>query len=535
MTDNLSNSFKIVLKRQSGDKYEIKSTPLQDDSMLTQSLDFGNRRPRREAAKRVKFSFNENNEYDIDDSNTYIAKKRIKSSNETTINKTSNIKPPNIHTQFTNNYLYNQKLLSQAPLISPPVAKKIEEKPLKKEVVIPAKLPDKEVVMEFRPSEILKYEKQMHTLKQPCIKVIHSVPFLVALCENTTNIVYTKAILLMHLHQSYTSPCIMCVLCKSYFNISEFSKHFHLCDDDLSSDSEFDERDPDEIPKVREKKMAKLKKNQYKVMPYCTGDNKLSEDQLKVWKQFRERHEFFKQQKKQSELKSQAQTETNEKAKQFNDWDYANAKENRYQLDKSRLDNEKIVYVGKKKKLTKNLTEHNSNLSDTELSNDDMLEEDETNKTFSHSELPKSIVQEPIVKTLPQKVNSHRDSKTELALSESESESDQEENLPSPAIQKQEVKIEKIAETTSKVEESYFYDPALFRKRAQMHFNLYDNSGIIALNYWLFNQYTIVPQMMVDYEIKVRREHRKEMNLARSEKLRMMWLCLNLDLECNNL
>ena len=77
MTDNLSNSFKIVLKRQSGDKYEIKSTPLQDDTMLTQSLDFGNRRPRREAAKRVKFSFNENNEYDIDDSNTYIAKKHF--------------------------------------------------------------------------------------------------------------------------------------------------------------------------------------------------------------------------------------------------------------------------------------------------------------------------------------------------------------------------------------------------------------------------------------------------------------------------
>lgn len=152
------------------------------------------------------------------------------------------------------------------------------------------------------------------------------MPFPIALVEDKTNIVHTKALLLIHLYRSYSSPCIICVLCKQFFSINEFSKHFHLSDEDLLDDDDDidDDEDNDDMDEdshnidedvgtgtaerrvskdktgaghfdwnqIREKKLSALRKKSYKILPYCLNrNNELNEDQLKTWKIFGER--FF--------------------------------------------------------------------------------------------------------------------------------------------------------------------------------------------------------------------------------------------------
>lgn len=133
---------------------------------------------------------------------------------------------------------------------------------------------------------------------QPRVKITHSIPFPIALVEDKTNIVHTKALLLIHLYKSYSSPCIICVLCRRFFSINEFSKHFHLSDEDLLDEEDLEEeKGRDKVDnlqldwqQIREKKLNALKKKSYKILPYCLNkNNELNQDQLKIWKTFGER------------------------------------------------------------------------------------------------------------------------------------------------------------------------------------------------------------------------------------------------------
>lgn len=170
----------------------------------------------------------------------------------------------------------------------------------------------------FEPSDLVEKDDELvaHILKnQPRVKITHSIPFPIALVEDKTNIVHTKALLLIHLYKSFSSPCIICVLCKCFFSINDFSKHFHLSEEDLfDEDDEEDEETHGNITddskpidaqkkthvnlnleQRREKKLAELRKKSFKILPYCLNkNNELNEDQLKIWKIFGERLDFIR-------------------------------------------------------------------------------------------------------------------------------------------------------------------------------------------------------------------------------------------------
>lgn len=169
----------------------------------------------------------------------------------------------------------------------------------------------------FEPSDLVEKDDELvaHILKnQPRVKITHSIPFPIALVEDKTNIVHTKALLLIHLYKSFSSPCIICVLCKCFFSINDFSKHFHLSEEDLEDDEEEDEETHENITdgskpidaqkkphanlnleQRREKKLAELRKKSFKILPYCLNkNNELNEDQLKIWKIFGERLDFIR-------------------------------------------------------------------------------------------------------------------------------------------------------------------------------------------------------------------------------------------------
>ena len=127
---------------------------------------------------------------------------------------------------------------------------------------------------------------------QPRVVLTHSKPFPIALVEDKTNVVHTKALLFLHLFCSYLAPCIHCPWCNKLLNVSEFSKHLHIdqIDDDdddeeeedndkmsdasSTSSDEFDFDTADEkqaylAQRKKEKKYVKLIKKSFKILPYC--------------------------------------------------------------------------------------------------------------------------------------------------------------------------------------------------------------------------------------------------------------------------
>ncbi len=332
--------LKLVLKRHSGDKYEVKTnnpnyTPLSASTSLlinTPNTDIlSSRRPKREAARKVKFTFSES-EYDLDDipirkksrlttqslntqqptppsaSNNYILKQQnkkqqninYKTSTKTTTNINNNVK---IVISESNNTI--TPLLPTPPPPPQPTQIKFERSDL-----VPCSIDDK--------ISIIK--------EQPFILIKQSKPFPIALVEDKTNVVYTKALLFLHLFKSYSSQCIYCPWCRLFLSVGEFSKHLHLEDldeeedeedessssySDLSSNEEQDEQE-DKYKKKQLKKLNKLKQKSFKILPYCTnlqqdGDDKLSESDIQTWKTFGSRFAQFKsirneQQKKEKEL-----------------------------------------------------------------------------------------------------------------------------------------------------------------------------------------------------------------------------------------
>lgn len=66
----------------------------------------------------------------------------------------------------------------------------------------------------------------------------------------------------------------------------------------------------------------------------------------------------------------------------------------------------------------------------------------------------------------------------------------------------------------------------------QSFFNLYDNLPKETLIYINKNQFTIVPISFLNYCDAKRQLKLKRLKLAKTNQLKIIWLCLTLDLEC---
>ncbi len=135
-------------------------------------------------------------------------------------------------------------------------------------------------------SDIIKasFLEKHEILKQKISVVLyHSQGIPIALVENNTNFIQTKAVLFLHLFVSLSVGCIWCPLCATHLSVTEFSRHVH------PEEGEDDEEDqPSEDSEFKAKKT-------YKILPYRIDGQELSSDVLVGWKTFARRFSEFKQ------------------------------------------------------------------------------------------------------------------------------------------------------------------------------------------------------------------------------------------------
>ena len=218
----------------------------------------------------------------------------------------------------------------------------------------------------FHQNELIKsteYEKLQIINNQPCVLINHSVPLPIVLVEDKTNIVHTKALLFLHLFQSNFSPCIGCPRCKKILTIDQFSKHDHL-------DEEVENDDPNKL---------NISKQSFKILPYrINNESEMNESDLRTWKLFGKRFNYFKSIQLESNDKKSGEIETSSikaaikkkkndgktlhsleeyidlKNIEFNNWD--KKVNDHYLLSKSCFESEQIYVV--KKSLMKNENIH---------------------------------------------------------------------------------------------------------------------------------------------------------------------------------
>jgi hypothetical protein len=208
------------------------------------------------------------------------------------------------------------------------------------------------------------YQEKLNILtRQPNVLVNHSKPFPIALVEEGTNIVHTKALLINHLFQSYTSPCILCPLCKKFLNVYEFTRHLHEFEsaataDPLSDDDEYNDYQAyiDSI----------LRRKKFNILPYQTANNPLTAVDMEIWKSFARHYMLFKQdrlhkrdkQKQSNRVIQQARCLSKMKKSktmlatrdefvfnELNNWDYVTKSKNVFILNRIRLDTENCIIV----------------------------------------------------------------------------------------------------------------------------------------------------------------------------------------------
>lgn len=452
-----SFGLKLILKRQYGNKYEIKNPNTSNSSNC--SFDSSSSRPRREAARKVKFKF--------EDEDSPV-KKRPK--------YTPSVSQPRIS---------RPKIFLPQP-----------------ETCIPFEQSDLVEKTDGLLNEISNYQVK--------ISINHSVPFPIALVEDKTNIVHTKALLLIHLYQSYSSPCIICVLCKNFFSIPTFSKHFHISEDDLDTDSSGDELDQgsyhtflSELDERKERKLRKLRKKSYKILPYFLNqNNELNQNQLKTWKLFSSKFTFYKTQRqtkldeqKELDLKKEQEKLAKKRANsirpksrrrpdpELRNWDFiCDEKEDKYfYTNRNRLECEKIVYLKK----------NGRRLSDVDTESD----------TEKKCEEPKRDRRLEILKK-----SSTSTAEPDLSLSEDDE-----------------------SEVEIKPRMYFFYEQA--PSRLEKQFNYYDNLSPEVI-FYLNNDPVLVPNLsLLMYKLSIRSKEKLSILLAETNGFRLRWLADALDLE----
>lgn len=155
----------------------------------------------------------------------------------------------------------------------------------------------------FNSDEIIRasFVEKAAIMQRPLFVVLHhSQGIPIALVENKTNFVQTKAVLFIHLFVSLTAGCIWCPLCALHLSVTEFSKHVH------PEEGEDEEDLLDELSRT---------KKTYKVLPYRIDNEELGPNVLNTWKTFAKRYSEFKQaqNKKEAERKKVEEKEIEKK------------------------------------------------------------------------------------------------------------------------------------------------------------------------------------------------------------------------------
>ena len=327
----------------------------------------------------------------------------------------------------------------------------------------------------FLESEIVKITAEEAVFimnNQPTTVLNHSLPLHIALVEDQTNIVCTKAVLFIHLFKSFDSPCIGCPPCKSFLTTTEFSKHIHPDEDEEGDDDD-----------------EQLHKKSYKILPY--NQDKLSESDLSTWKLFGKRFGLFKQRKQQKlvpvEVKPAANllntnfsnkkavvAENNKLKKiEFDDWDY---KENQtFLLDQERFDSDQLIVV----------ESPNRNHNQVHY-----FYEQEENLVLSEDE-------DDTAKAKKNKIIENNDSVQ--------------------VVEEQIIDLQPLVKPTL----------------TERYFNMYDNLSKDTLLFICDNEFTIIPSSFIQYINNKRELNMKQLKLAETSYHQTKWLQLSLDLECS--
>lgn len=565
-----STGLKLVLKRQSGDKYEVKPSS-SADSVVTSSSG----RPKREAARRVKFVFNE---YETDSDFSSPDKKRNKLNWSASMPAAVSpfaaavVNPAFFNTaaaapfrSFSSSLDSNSsQLLFQKPPrsrgrkadVAPPTLTTVNQNTAVDDEDDESEEDDEEdeedyepPVIPFHPSEIIRRnfsEKVKIVLHQPKVHLKTSRPFQIVLVESKSNIICTKALLYIHLFQSYTAQCITCLTCGDYLTIGEFSKHLHQGEDD--DDEDFAER----------------LKQTFKVLPYRGKDKlELNEDDLETWKLFGIRYAKFKQehlarlkQQKEDEVQKQKlrsaslSKDEEERPGQFKNWDQVSEDRTFFMIDKSKLIYNEVVCSTH---LSSSSRSSSKPAKSDRLSDHEDSDSDDTTDSGMDTDENETLTAVGAEMT-PTRVATARTSMVDdLSLSEDESES----KPLAPLVGDTSLKGGNIARTdTIETEILSTVDPSdqaiesLRLKAAaeatgvsqqrrlpskhEKYVNFYDNMSQANLMYICDNEFTIIPDSYVDYINTKRQSNQRKIKLAETSHFQKIWLsmCLDLELEC---
>lgn len=405
-------------------------------------------------------------------------------------------------------------------------------------------------------------EKSEILQRKAYVVLHHSQGIPIALVENKTNFITTKAVLFIHLFMSLSSGCIWCPLCEFHLSVTEFSKHVHS-----------EEGDDDEVDT----------KKTYKVLPYrIDNTQELSPHVLGTWKTFAKRYSEFKQvqvekgkakvpviKKPELETKKVLVVKDMNKVKdvevvavkeaviipvpivmkkiEFSDWEY---KENdQFLISKERLAND-IVYEVE--------TERPSEVHYFMEQQDDMnLSEDESDvksnssqtETRKKSPIKMSFTYSPDIDTNTMNITETKTKSPDMEIipiintdANTNSPVDIDINTIQPLLNEMvsqvhdSFELKKVKQHLRTKRLSYDEDlmPSLPRPTLlQRYFNLYDNLTPDVLLYICDNQFTVIPDSYILYINSKRKENACELKLARSDYYQRAWLESSLDLECS--
>ena len=308
--------IKLKLKKTSGDQYEVKlmqtstsftaSVCSSNDNLnsalsdTTNNPDEPKRRPKREASKKIKYDLSEDDEgFSSDEYTPSIKKQKINSKLESRSIRSMSRESSKLFNENKKEFKKsdsNNSNKSQTKKKSPPKDDFVYEP----------------VLLPFYKEDIVSKEIQKKIKifdKIPVVVAIKSKPFAIALIEEKTNFIYSKAVFFLHLLTSYLSPCIYCPFCCTYMNIKQFLKHFHISDDDVENfhleKSDIESGDDingedynlnNSFVLTNEKKRVfrRLLKSKYKIQPYKPDGSSLNEEELKTWDIFVNKISKFK-------------------------------------------------------------------------------------------------------------------------------------------------------------------------------------------------------------------------------------------------
>jgi hypothetical protein len=315
-------SLKIIFKRSSNNEYQIKNiistTSNNSDSSLVaaaasnsyietqQSYEFESNlktRPKRNVATK-RFSndaFGTTSEESNDkDFVAFVSKSRKRKLTQTDLNNNDTLKKKRSNTNAS-----SRGKQQQLPQKKPPV-KKVKPPP-------PIKLYCDENANALEPffkSDIQYkgFEEKARVLNNPPRVMLDNQTLALALCENGTGIIRSKAFLHFHLYISNSTPCIYCPLCNKYLSVSDFSKHIHVTIDDI--DDPFD---------ADEQKAAKkiLENNKFSILPYSVS-GEFSKFQLDIWQSFSKKYVIFRNKSKKVEPPQKEEKNSNSKTVEVN-------------------------------------------------------------------------------------------------------------------------------------------------------------------------------------------------------------------------